>query len=387
MARLDLILFGYREITVSSEDAPVLAGVLLRLGINADVDPRGTALIRERDIARFIPFAKRKIRFTMSETRGFLGFLKANRKRYGVFAAATVILALVIFLSNLVWDIRISGNSTIPDERIISELAECGFEVGSLWSTTDKNKVEIRILSTDKDIAWISVNRRGTVAHVEIMEAENSNIQKEEPVGYCNVVSDRDAVIEEITVTSGVAVVKVGDVVKRGDVLISGVVETERGVTLCHAEGRVVGQSRTELSAEISATAVLNVPEEPVLCEIKINIFKISANIFKNYRNRKEGCDIIYDVKEYTLSGDSKLPVSLTRVYARNYSEVTVTRTEDEMVSIAAQELNAKLASELADADVLKLRTYGSFTEEGYILTTEVVYSASIGTDSAIETD
>ena len=38
---------------------------------------------------------------------------------------------------------------------------------------------------------------------------------------FSNIVADRDGIIEEITVKKGYATVKPGDVVKKGDILIS----------------------------------------------------------------------------------------------------------------------------------------------------------------------
>lgn len=386
MVRPDALIFGYRVISVAKEDVGHLANILLKLGINADISQSGEIVLRERDLIAFTSAARGRLRFTVSELYGFPGAIRRCKRRYGVIFGVVAVLILNILLSLLVWDIRIEGNERMSDREILELLCESGFEVGGLWMQADKNKIESDMLSKCPDIAWLSINRRGTVAYVEVSESENIHTEQNEELRYCNVVADRDAVIEEITVKKGTAAVKAGDVVRKGDVLISGVVENERGVVFCHAEGSVRGVSLERLSCEIERVGTVVTKEKPVLCQIKINIFKFSINIFKNYRNHKEGCGIIKNEKKYSLSGERSLPFSVTRIYAEHYTENTVTRTDAQMTELALSELRSITEKFLLDAELIKLKTYGEFGENGYILTSEVVYALDIGEESVIET-
>ncbi len=387
MVRLDAFIFGYRRVKVAREDIDKLANILLKLGINADISYDGEVILRERDVGAFLPLAKRKLHFTIGELSGIPGYLCRYSRRYGIIAALLIVLVLNVILSELVWDIRIDGNERISDTEVTELLRESGFEIGDVWRAEDKNRIEAHLLSKCPDIAWLSINRRGTVAYVQISESENvGRDDGEEEFTYCNVIADRDAVIEEITVKRGIAAVKAGDVVKKGDLLISGVIENERGVTLCHAEGSVRGVSLERLTAQTPREDVIRVYDERKLCEIRLNIFKFSINIFKNYRNHKSDCDIIENEKEYTLFGKASLPFSVTRFYARHYSDVPVTRTDTEMAQLAADRLGEITESFLRNADVIKLKTYGRFDADTYVMTSEVVYCTEIGEESVIET-
>ena len=49
------------------------------------------------------------------------------------------------------------------------------------------------------------------------------------------------------------------------------------------------------------------------------------------------------------------------------------------MIRIASSRMREGLISELKDKNLLKLRTYGAFSEGNYVLTTEYVASSEIG--------
>ena len=385
MARLDEYIFGYSKGRVAPEDIPRLTGVLLRLGICSEVSGEGKFTLRQRDRARFVSYATAKLRFELSEPLGLYGFFVRHRRRYGMLAGLLV-SALILFLSSgLVWDVRISGNDRLSEYEIEDMLADCGLRVGASWRDLDKNALEARLLGGNPDVAWISVNRRGTVAHVELIESENVGYVENAVPRYSNIVAECDGVIEEITVKSGSAAVKVGDVVRAGDILISGIVESEGRVHLCRAEGTVRATNAVDLSAEVPAVRTERVPIRQKIAKIRIILFNFSINIFKNYGNSENDCDIIEEIREFALFDKFRLPISLAVSHRYEYTESSVSLSKDEMTAYARRELDGRIFTMFKDADVIKLRTDGEFTDGGYRLTTRVVYSTDIGRESAIE--
>ena len=385
MVKLDEFLFGYRRGKVEEKDICKLANALLRSEICSTVTPDGGFIIRERDREKFVFFAKPKMRFHLSEPLGVYGFFYASRRRYGVLAALILLLCISFFTSELVWDVRISGNERISDYVIEEVLSANGFGVGTSWRTIDKNAIEAEILIQRSDIAWISINRRGTVAYVEVIESEN--VGKTEPITpqYSNIVAERDGVIEEITVKNGMATVKAGDVVRKGDILISGVVENEKGVSFCRAEGTVRAQSVTSILAEASREVVEKHPSRYKLSHVRVVLFNFSINIFKNYGNRENSCDIIEEIRNFALFDKYRLPIRLEIARSVEYEEVVRTRSEDEMTEVARRQLEGKIYSAFKDADVISLSTVGDFKDGVFYLRSRVVYSTDIGKESAIE--
>ena len=192
-------------------------------------------------------------------------------------------------------------------------------------------------------------------------------------------MASADCVIEEITVTKGYAVCKVGDSVKKGDLLISGVIPSEFGSQYCYAEGTVVGRIKDEIVAECGRNYTKKEPngEKTVLLDVKI--FDFIINIFKKYGNIQEECDIIRDVKTYSLFGKSKLPFEVYTESITEYREKECSYTDSEIIFAAGRMLERKLNDSLRGCDLLRLRTEGEFTDGGYLMRCEAVYLTEVG--------
>ena len=385
MAGLDEYIFGYERGKVEKKDTAKLVNTFLKLGICSEVKPTGAFTVRHRDKAKFTKHASGRIRFALGEAQGIYGFICRIKYRWGLLLGLILTALLYAFSSRLVWDVRISGNERLTDYAIEEALSEYGLKIGAPWRSIDTSLVEAELLSQNGNIAWISLNRRGTVAYVEVIESEN--IGKNEPpsLQYSNIIADRDGVIEQINVESGVAVVKVGDVVRKGDILISGVVENESSVRFCRAVGSVVASSVATVTAEAAEKAVEKTLSRRRIAEARVVIFNFSVNIFKNYGNRENSCDIIRETRKFALFDRYKLPFRLEKCYLAEYTDTERTLSKEEMTERAARTLERKTYAMFKDADIIGLRTTGEFSDGVYRLTSRVVYSADIGKESAIE--
>ena len=385
MARLDEYIFGYRTCKVAPEDSKKLVNVLLRLGICSTVTHSGEFTVREKDSKKFTAYARSRVRFTISRPLGLYGFLEERKERYGVFLALFFLILTFALSARLVWDVRIEGNELLSEYAVESALTDAGFRVGASWSRIDKKRIEASVLSANPEIAWISLSRRGTVAYVRIIESENVGISESPAPLYSNIVADRDGVIEEITVSCGEAVVKVGDVVREGDILISGVVDNGSGVYFCRASGQVRAQAVSEIRANAPRDITEKVPLRHRIAQVRVVLFNFSINIFKNYGNCENTCDIIEETREFALFDRYKLPITLRKAYVIEYSDVERTRTDAEMIEAAKRELDARIYASFRNADVIKLKTGGELTDGSYEMWTRVVYVTDICKESAIE--
>ena len=167
---------------------------------------------------------KTKCRIKLNTKRGLPFIMNRYRKRKIFFALLATILVLIGLEARFVWNIEIQGLNRIPEEEIRAELAECGLSVGTLKSKIESREIINKIRLERDDIAWMNIDRKGTNIIVQIAETtEKPDIV---PLNeYCNIVSTKKAQIEKITAKSGTAVVKVGDMVEKGSVLIGGWME------------------------------------------------------------------------------------------------------------------------------------------------------------------
>ena len=121
------------------------------------------------------------------------------------------------------------------------------------------NKEEIinKIRYQREDIAWIGIEIDGTNAIVKIVEADSKPEIIDEN-DYCNVVASKDAVISKISAQNGTLMVKEGDQVKKGDILIAG-----------WMEGKYTGKNYVNANGSVKAKVMYSQTEKISKKEIK----------------------------------------------------------------------------------------------------------------------
>ena len=381
MGKLDNFIFGYRKISVCEDDTARATSLLLNTGINARVESFGEIFVRERDFPKCKKALGGRIRYTESEILGFPRKCLDIRCKIGVFVGIIISVLLAIYFSGIVWDVRIEGNTSIPDTAITEALEDAGFHVGSSWRRSDFSKIENKALSGCDGISWININRRGTVAYVSVMEKGPSD--KEDGVvhsKYANIIATEDCVIEEIRVVRGVAEVKVGDVVKKGDLLISGLLPDSANGELCYAEGSVVGRVGDSIEVVTERKYSKSVPKKKMLNKISVKILNFSINIFKNSRNLTGEYDIIKDIDGFSIFGGKRLPFEIATEYSVVRELTEHSYSDKELVEITSLRLTEALSSLLSSSDLLRIKTTGAFTDTGYSMRADLVYLKEIST-------
>lgn len=379
MAAIDAYLFGYRTLYPEEGGESRLATALVKLGIVAEGRQDGGFLIREADFTAFKRYAAGRVRYRATELCGLPSLLLGLRSRIPQLVAVILSIFLVIFLSRTVWDVRIEGAEAISTEAVEQRLAEAGLSVGRMWNKIDAERVETALLDSAPELAWVQINRRGTVAEVIIRERARGEEQPPPPYAASNIVASADGVIEEITVKRGTACVKVGDVVKAGDILISGVVEGERGSYITSAEGSVRAHVAGRISASASERETESTVEDGGLESLAVSIFGLKINIFKNYGNSDTDCVIIENEVEYLYLFGKRLPLAITRNRRQVRTEHELSHGISELPALAGARLDAALAGTVGAADLIKLKTSGGYTDGGYVLVAEYVISREIG--------
>lgn len=378
MQVIDFLILGFVELKIDPSDFSRIASFFLRCGIKMRSKDFGTIRVfyhQKNDAIKVLEDLE--VNYNVSrEFRLISGRYDAG-KSIAIATALIFTIATVVFLSDLVWCIEVDGNTAISDAAIISRLEECGFYIGSMWSKIDFGKIESSFLDGHDGIGWININRSGTVAYVSVIESDNITPSKENEFEFSNIVANEDCVIEYIRVTKGVAVVKVGDAVTKGDTLIVGINQGEGG-GFCAAEGVVVGRVNKRITATVTRERTRKNILNTTLHSLKIKIFNFSINIFKKYRNLGIDCDIIEETNKITLSNGRKLPLEIVKEYEIQYAIDYFDVNDDDLVREAQYKMNSLLQQELIDVNLNSIRTYGNFTNEGYEMTSEVIYSCDV---------
>ncbi|MBO7274174.1 MAG: sporulation protein YqfD, partial [Clostridia bacterium] len=201
-----------------------------------------------------------------------------------------------------------------------------------------------------------------------------------------NLVATRDGQIEYFELYRGNAVVKVGQAIKAGELLVSGVYDSQtEGFRWTRAAGRVMARTERTIRVEIPLCYEEKVYADAVLQEIELHFFNFSHKIFKNSRN----CAILCDIIEYNYSlgklGGNRLPLSLTRIEARPYYTVTAERTPDEALELCYLELSQKLSALSGEVQLLQKDIVTEMGERSVVLTCTLVCIENIAAQQEFE--
>ena len=183
--------------------------------------------------------------------KGLPSLVEEYKSRVGLIIGAVCAMAIMIISDNYIWDIRIIGNESVTYTELIDTLSSCGLNVGAKISELDVDAIETRTLIECKKLSWITINIQGTYANIQIREAGKrpNEILGAKP---SNLVATRDGQIDRLELFSGNAMVRHGDVVKKGDILVSGVWDSNHyGMFITRSSGKVFARTKREFRVEI----------------------------------------------------------------------------------------------------------------------------------------
>ena len=156
--------------------------------------------------------------------RGIPFFLNRYKKRK-IFVLFLILIVLSIFVSSkYVWSVKISVKDDLKLENIEEDIEALGITKGVKKDEIDTDKVINELRLKRDDIAWVGIDIEGTNVKVNIVKADKAPdiIDNSD---YCNIVASKAGIIKRIIAQNGTAIVKVGDQVQKGDILIAGYME------------------------------------------------------------------------------------------------------------------------------------------------------------------
>ena len=183
--------------------------------------------------------------------RGIPFFLNRYKKRK-IFVLFLILIVLSIFVSSkYVWSVKISVKDDLKLENIEEDIESLGITKGVKKDKIDTDKVINELRLKRDDIAWVGIDIEGTNVKVNIVKADKApNIIDNSD--YCNIVASKAGIIKKIIAQNGTAIVKVGDQVQKGDILIAGYMEGKYTDTrYVHSLGEVEAIVSYQKSKEI----------------------------------------------------------------------------------------------------------------------------------------
>ena len=320
---------------------------------------------------------KNSIPLKSVSSHGLPALLYKYRHRYGILLGIIIGIALIYLSGIFLWDIRIDGESRLTEKEVIEELNACGLYVGMPTAEIDADVIQNRVMIYSDDISWISINLSGTVAHVEIREAQPLP-QKEESFKAANLVATDDGEITGFEEVKGEISVKIGDLVRAGDLLVSGIRDSSTlGFTYLCADGKVFAKVRSDYEVQIPLEYNKKIYCEKTYCEKYIVFFNKEIKIYSNNRKIDMSCDIIDTVEYANFFSLGSLPFGIRTVRYLPYQTETATRSTAEAIDLALYKLRL-VEEEKGIGDICTKKLDGTFEDGAYRLRCSTTYIKNI---------
>jgi similar to stage IV sporulation protein len=246
MFKLISYLLGYVVILVTGEAPEKFVNMAAGRGIFLwDVFRSGdraiTMKVRLNAVKPLRHIARRtRCRFRICQRRGVPFHAVWLRRRKALALGAVIFLTALYFLSTFVWFVEVRGNEQLDTFEVLEAAEEAGLYRGVFKRSIEAGRVEAKIQEKLPLVSWTGVYIQGTRVIIEVAER---TVPGEEERRTSHIVAAKEGMVKEVLVFDGYPVVKEGDTVEQGQVLISGEIPP-------YAEEPAPGGKRTDDESE-----------------------------------------------------------------------------------------------------------------------------------------
>ncbi len=344
------------------------------------------ANIGMKDFKRIKTIAKTtKCRVKIEKKKGLPFLIHKYKKRKIFFGALLAIILFIYVVSNFIWNIDIIGNDVISTEEILQIVNENGLQIGKLKQKVDTKAIINNVRLQRSDIAWMGIHLKGTNAIVEIVESDKKPEIVDENE-YCNIVSNKEGIITKINVQNGTAIVKEGDIVKKGNILIGGWIEGKyTGTRYVHSKGEIQAKVWYDKKETISLNNIIEEKTGNQKTNYGININNFKINFAKGVPNF-ENYDTINENKKLKIFSNFYFPIEICKTTYFELTQKQITYTEDEAKQILRSKLEKELEEEIKEVENIVNKQI-NYKQENNSITVEVIYEVleNIGTNEKLE--
>nr|WP_315024298.1 sporulation protein YqfD [uncultured Aminipila sp.] len=209
-----------------------------------------TLRVKSNDFAALKTIGKNKYRISIISEGGYIPLLSVILNNKARVCGILVFILIIYFQTFFISEIRIDGYEMFTEREIRECLKEGGMFEGCKKSM-DIEKLKLYLYDRLDNVAFVSINLKGCMAEVKIVEG-TINLEKVDKSVPCDIVADKEGYIYKVTPIEGIRAADTGSYVKKGDIIIAGTVPvkstaygqpesalTERYV---HAEGTALAK-------------------------------------------------------------------------------------------------------------------------------------------------
>ena len=277
-------------------------------------------------------------RVRILERRGLPFVLARLLPRTVLLCGLAAFCVLVALVGTRVWEIRTDISPSLSESAVMGRLAELGVDIGTPLRSIDTPSIRRQMMVWDPDITFFALNLRGNsltvTAHAGAAAPEVADEAR--PM---RIVASHGGVVRQVRALRGEALVRAGDAVETGDVLIDSLVPPTRENGLPHtvrAEGTVEAYTVRRARSVRPLRKAKKSYYRKTCRLMSISIGKMTKKLYFGTGIAGGTCDKMIEAKTWRLSESVRLPVTVFvqtyRYYDAEPETVTAAQERTEMV-------------------------------------------------------
>ena len=309
-------------------------------------------------------------------------FLAARFLRRRVLVAGCGLLAALWFvLGNFLWVIDLRIDPGLPRDAVTARLRELGVYTGAPIWTIEETMVRDLLINSFEEVGYATVARRGNAARVEV-RARDVDPELLDEAAHTGVAAAQDGIITDLTVTGGEAIVKKGDTVEKGDLLISALIHPcteEAQPYLAHGSGRVMARTWHTITVSAPAAQPAKRYTGKTRSQYALIFGNRRINLYFGSGITGNTCDKIVEKYDLRLSDTMVLPAALVRQTYVFYELDEIENAESRAQEMAAT--TERRLRESIDGEVLEFTWSRDEDAAGLTIRCTATCEEQIGTE------
>ncbi|MBC8062174.1 MAG: sporulation protein YqfD [Clostridiaceae bacterium] len=188
---------------------------------------------------------KTRTKIKILDRNGIVFSFISYKKRTAFFIGSVAFLWILYVLSTFIWEIQVVTEHNVSPYEIRQQLKAIGITIGINKNKLDIKKIESSIVNHNENIMWVKVRTEGSKLRVDISERQIPPTITLDNTP-CNLIARKDGQIIRVYTIAGTLIIKPGDIVKKGQLLVRGEQGKEGSINQVHANGTVIAKTYHE---------------------------------------------------------------------------------------------------------------------------------------------
>lgn len=272
--------------------------------------------------------------------------------RVALWGGALVCAGALLAATRFLWVVDVTGCDHTLQAEALRLAEEAGLRPGVGKNKVDSEEVRSYIMTNSDNFSFVAVNINGSQAQILAYGRKETPemVPVDEP---CDVVANKDGIIESIQIKAGLGMKQAGDTVVQGDILVTGtMVSALEEVRQVHAMADVTLRTWHTLEQVMPTKVQTKVPTGRekvrrflVIGSRRIQLSFVEKEPFPCY-------DIIMEEKQLKLTENTPLPVKLVTERYVEYTPKDYVVTQETAEKVMEQRLEELLELTLPEAQV-----------------------------------